>query len=214
MFLNEEISKNFYEIQKILKPDISIEIGAYDADFSKMMLNVAKECYAFEANPYVYDKFKDSLTNIKYINKIVSDTDGSIPFYIHDKQEYWAEGSHSIKERTDNAKIKEVVMVESICLDNYFSEIKNNCCLWIDCEGATEQVLLGSKNIINKVDSIFIEVDLIPQWHKIWLLSDVLKFLSDFEFTMVKMEKFWEGQANCIFVKERLVHKLGLTKQK
>ena len=73
MFTDNELLNSYIKIQEKNKPDISVEIGAFDADFSKSMIGICNNIYAFEASPFVYRKFKDDMHGINYINKAVSD---------------------------------------------------------------------------------------------------------------------------------------------
>jgi FkbM family methyltransferase len=207
MFLDETISKQFFEIQQILLPELSIEVGAYDAEFSKMMKTIVNRPIAFEANPIVYEKFKNELDDINYINSAISNKEEPLSFYILDKDEaWWSDGASSIKKRNDNLNISETVIVNSTSLDAYFIEKNKKTCLWIDCEGANEQVLTGAKELLNTVDSIFIEVELIDQWKDSWQMKNVEEYLEQFDFILLKSDKFWYGQANCIFIKRNLLN--------
>jgi FkbM family methyltransferase len=207
MFLDEKISKQFFEIQKILLPELSIEVGAYDAEFSQMMTSIVDKPIAFEGNPRVYEKFKNKLNDIDYIHSAVSNKNESLSFYVQDRNEFWADGANSIKERIDTPDIKvETLNVPAISLDKYFTKNNKKTCLWIDCEGANEEVLTGAEELLKNVDSIFIEVELYEQWKDCWQIKDVEEYLKKFDFILLKFDKFWYGQANCIFIKKNLLN--------
>ena len=76
---HEELVEYFINIQKIIKPDVSVEVGAHAAEFSRSMSNIIKDVWAFEASPYVYNSV-GKIENVNYINKAVSDKDGVIKF--------------------------------------------------------------------------------------------------------------------------------------
>ena len=189
-------------VQRILEPDISVEVGAYDADFScAIVKDSAIEAYAFEASPYVYEKFRDQLSHINYLNLAVSDIEGTCEFEIQAKLDPRLVGNNSIRKRNQMKKYK-YIEVPSTTLDVFFeNELNKNFALWIDCEGASEQVLKGSERLLDSTSSIYIETETKMYWQDSWLESDVEKFLTQKNFKMVSKTYEDEGQNNCIFVK-------------
>lgn len=201
MFTDKEMLRIYLEMQKILKPTLSIEVGAFDADYSKEMSKTGIECFAFEASPFVYKKFKDQMGDITYINKAVSDKNGVVKFESTNHQNPSVVGYNGIKNR----KAKEsysYIDIESVTLNSYFKDReKDKVSLWIDCEGANQEVLMGSTNILPSVESILIETEDIELWDKQWLHDDVVKFLRTFGFEIVHEKKAYDHQRNVIFAK-------------
>lgn len=196
-------------MQKVLFPDISIEVGAFDADYSFGVIGMVEKIYAFEASPFVFNRFKDYLKNINYVNLAVSDKSGFVDFEIQKEFNPAKVGNNSIKKRNE-IKEYDYISVECISIDEYFSDIDfNAAALWIDCEGANKEVLQGSINTIKKAKSIFIEVEGTNHWKDIWLHKDVLDFLLPLGFKMVEYQTFEPLQANCIFVKEKYIDQIS-----
>ena len=197
--LSFDLSNKFIDLQETLKPSIYIEVGAFDAEFSKIILSKYPDAkiWAFEANPYVYEK-NYPIDNINYINKAVSDTLGFIQFELQKDTEK-AAVNNSIMKRNE-VKEYEYISVESLTLNSLFSEF-NNICLWIDCEGANREVLMGASNILSKVSSIFIEVEKTEYWKDQWLDNDVKKYLAKFGFVLFDSDTQYQDQYNCIFIK-------------
>lgn len=198
--LSVDLSNKFIEMQKEINPDIYIEVGAHDAEFSKVIAetSTSSPIWAFEASPYVFDKY-NPIDGVNYINKAISDKTGSIDFEIQSDVEL-AAVNNSIKKRNQE-KSYNYISVESVTLDSLFKEFKN-ICLWIDCEGANREVLLGASEILPNVSSIFIEVEEVEFWKDQWLDADVVSYLESFGFEMIARDSQYNNQYNCIFVKK------------
>lgn len=203
MFTDTPSLEAFVNIQSQLNPTMSIEVGAYDADFSKAVISTIGNCYAFEASRHVYDKFKSDMGDIKYINKAVSNHDGVIQFNIDTSKNPSEIGHNSIKLTTDLVPRETTSeKIECISLDSYFGDLKDqNICMWIDAEGANREVLLGAENTLKMVSSIYIEVEHAELWHMTWLKDDVVKYLNDQGFILFREDENYQFQSNCIFIR-------------
>jgi FkbM family methyltransferase len=214
MLVDKEITDFFISIQDILKPDISIEVGAFEAYFSNEMIKRVKSSFAFEASPYVHNEFKNKVSkDIQYLNVAVSDKSGKEDFEIQTNHDYII-GNNSIKKRNDNSK-KLYVEVDSVSLNDFFKDSKFlKACLWIDCEGASKEVLTGASNILNKVQSIFIEAEKFAYWNDQWLSNDIEKFLKDYNFIVISRHDQYEKQENIVFINNKIVNKDDIDKIK
>lgn len=206
MFTNTNFAKIFYKHQRNKKPKSTIEIGAYDADFSVEMRKFVdlKNIWAIEANPAVHEKFKETLSDINYVNLAISDKDGYIDLNIinapQDREDWWV-GASSILDRNDNMGTKSV-KVKSMSLDSFVknNNIKGPISLWIDAEGANREILTGSTETLKNVISIYIEVELITIWENQWLKEDVVSFLSKHGFIL--LEESVGLQKDIIFIRK------------
>lgn len=199
MFSDPEMLNLYIEMQKEIKPTLSIEVGAFDADYSKRMSNLGVECYAFEASPFVYSRFKNDMGDIKYINKAVSDQTGTIQFEMITEQDPRQIGHNSIKNR--NAQTSYTYMdIEAVTLNSFFRDRRGaRISLWIDCEGANREVLTGASGILPSVESILIETEDYPFWKDQWLHDDVVKYLSTYGFEIVHQKPALVHQRDVIF---------------
>lgn len=187
----------FIDIQKVMLPNVAIEVGAYDADFSRAMVGIAKEVYAFEASPYVYNKFKN-IDGVDYQNLAISNISGEIEFELQ-VDEHKLTANNSIMKRNNNTN-KEYIPVPAKTLNELFQE-KKNIALWIDCEGANEQVLTGASLVLPNVQSIFIEVETVKFWKNQWVEQDVRDYLLDFGFRLSRSEPQYTNQYNQIYIR-------------
>ena len=197
------------DIQKVLHPDISVEVGAHDADFSKEMLPFDLEVFAFEASPYVYNRFKNEMSGIEYINKAVSDSNKLIKFEIQPDPDPSIVGNNSIKNRNE-IKDYSYIDVESVSIDEYFKDkLFYNGALWIDAEGASREVLLGAKNTIKNFSSIYIELELQDFWLDSWKRDDALKYLESNGFYLFHEAPCYGGQVDAIFIRNDYKEKIN-----
>ena len=201
MFSDDKALEYFISIQDQLQPTMAIEVGAHDADFAKMVVKRNIPVFAFEASPYVYEKHKDGMDKIQYINKAVTDYDGSIVFNFNgDNLPKSNVGNHSIKHRNLYEE-SENIIVPCTSLNSYFKDMGDeSIALWIDCEGANREVLKGSSEILPKVSSIFIEVEHKQIWIDSWIREDVIKYLESFGFSLIWENQAYTDQTNCIFI--------------
>ena len=199
---NGLLYQDFFELQKDLNPDFAIEVGAHAAEFSlAMSADFGISAIAFEANPPVFDIYKEQCNNelVKYVNNAITNYDGIIKININSDQ---LAGNNSIKIR-QNAEIQRTYDVYCYKLDTYLKDIQfNNAALWIDVEGANMEVLSGAVETLSRCKSIFIETEDVAFWEDQWLTQDVESFLASQGFTKVADEEIYTNQRNIIFVKE------------
>jgi FkbM family methyltransferase len=201
MIANKDILSLFIKIQDIISPDISIEVGAHDGDFSKTMVSSGIDVFAFEASPYVYDRFKNEMTGINYINKAVSDKDGVIKFEMQANLDPSLIGNNSIKNRNE---IKDYfyIEVDSVSILNYFKDSNfSKGAIWIDAEGASGEVLIGAGNRIKDFASIYIELETQDFWIDGWQKDKVVEYLESKGFYLLHESPCYVNQVDAIFIK-------------
>ena len=90
-----------------------------------------------------------------------------------------------IKFEKDN---EEIITINT--LDSY--KIHNANILCIDVQGYELKVLNGSKNLLNKIDALLVEVNRKEMYEGCPHISEIDKFLSDFNLVRV-VTKWWNG---------------------
>lgn len=213
------LSSLFLDIQQILNPNISIEVGAHSAEFSQQIISRHPQItsWAFEANKNVYDLYCSNVRShgIKYLNIAVSDDFGMREFKVstfhNDEKIDPTVGYNSLYEKLESGWEYLTESVESVSLDGFFIEnqavaINDRVCLWIDVEGASREVLLGAKDILSITQSIFIEVEHKTHWVNQWLFSDVDTFLYSSGFIAIARDNEYGsiGQNNVIYIKRNI----------
>lgn len=215
------LAQNYYQLQKILKSNCFFEIGAFEADFSRMMKNLFPDSkvYAFEASPYCYDNYKDLNSSIEYLNLAISDKEGEIYFSLQDKnisdqsEIEKVRGNNSILDRNDDTISYKKINVKSTTFDSFIEKeslTTSSFSLWVDVEGANKNVLKGSEKYLKNVQSILIEVEDYEYWKDQWLSKDVDQFLQNFGFFPIARDFEDNNQYNIVYINQLLLGDVNL----
>ena len=202
----------FFRICRELNPSLFIEAGAKNATTSIRARRYVSDCriVAFEANPLNYRRFAPSpalaTSRVEYVHNALSDRAGRIEFLTTARDgEPVADGQGSILKRKsgeDGVAFK----VEAVRLDKFFSARSySSCCMWVDVEGVTREVLSGSSGLMKSVCAVFIEVEDRTVWDGQWLSRDVMTFMLKHELIPVARDFQSRHQYNVIFIKRALL---------
>lgn len=208
----------FKEIVSLLSPDVLLEIGARQADFSfdlsSQLPNTRFVC--FEANKHSFDTFNKrfkEIANVEYLHLAISNSNGLTKIKIPkgNNADLLIKGNASLNSRTDYdaGYIDETVM--SMTLDAFCSDIKpeKSVCAWVDVEGHFGAVYQGGLNTISRLDALFIELEEKSFWQDQLLASEIFSLLH--KSGMVAIARDSESrffQYNVIFVKQHLIDKI------
>ena len=198
-----KLRSRFYN--RVIKFDVSCfcEVGAYEASASIFVSNKLSKCeiFAFEANPYNYEKFKHLFGN--YIHKAVSDEVGLVDFYLQ-KNHAKDIGNNSLLKRqgalSDNYYNK--VQVPCDTLDNLVYNKNRRYALWIDVEGKGYEVLKKASKVLKNTDCILIEVESLKHWDNQKIDTDIINLLSDAGFKIDAYDDEYSSQYNILFIKK------------
>ncbi|WP_158913984.1 FkbM family methyltransferase [Caulobacter sp. S45] len=212
-----ELTSLFYDLQAAVTPTCFIEIGAHDARFSKDMAtrHPGTKVVAFEGNPNNHAHFASTFDyaahGVDYRHALVSDIDGVAEMML---QVRWngqpfplIKGSDSLLKRNREDVEYETREVASTRLDTAFADrgaTGGLFTLWIDVEGATQQVFAGAVDTLSNTASIFIEVEEHPYWENQWLFDDVQAHLAKAGFLALARDFEFEHQFNVVFVHRAL----------
>jgi len=203
----------FLQICIALEPDLSVEIGAHEADFSialkKAVPNIIAKAY--EANPYVFKKYMempgDRLQNIDYAHCAICEKTGVIDLHIPRK---WSKGDiqkenliSSVRPRNDQQFDYEVLSVPALTIVDALKDIVfNNAVAWIDVEGGQKNVLEGADSFLSKASAIYVEVESKQVWDGQSVDDDIARLLKEYQFVPVLRDNLALFQYNEIYVKE------------
>lgn len=210
----------FYELQKIVQPDCFLEIGAFEASFSRAMKAMfpSSNVWAFEANPYNYEYYKNLNERINYLNLAVSELNGTLSFYLQDKnlsdgsEIEKIRGNNSILNRNDDTLSYKEVEIHSVTLDSFIESenITNKFfSLWIDVEGANKNIFGGLNKYLNNCFSFLIEVEEIEYWKNQWLREDLVNFLKKNNFIPILRDFDDNNQYNVVFINKKILENLN-----
>ncbi len=192
------------------KPLIIFDIGSCEGEdsikYSRLFPN--SRIYSFEALPENQKKIKSNIkkysaTNINLFSIALSDKQGFSDFHIssgqppHDKNNpYWDYGnkSSSLLEPDDEyrkhkwLKFNETIKVQTDTVENICKQnnIKGIDFIHMDVQGAELKVLKGTKNIINSIKVIWLEVEKISLYKNQPLSVDVENFFNANNFIKIK----------------------------
>lgn len=157
----------FNRTLKNLKPGgIAIDCGANVGDITTRLAKAGLQVYAFEPNPYAFEKLKartTGLPGVRCINKGVWDKNTRTQLYFHREaeknEEFWSFAS-SIFSTKGNVDPAHSVMVEMVDLTEFIEHLSQPVALLkIDIEGAECEVLekFLERNLQEKVGLTLVE---------------------------------------------------------
>jgi FkbM family methyltransferase len=208
----------FFDLQRIIKPQLFIEAGAHKADVSLEMRQClpTARIVAFEANPNVYNRCRTRVGGqIEYLNLALTDEPGVVTFNVPTSV-----GGKPLSHMTTRSSLGilkgdatyDRVEVNATSLDSFFPPPVPPCSLWIDVEGGAGQVLRGSRNVLSVARSLLIEVENVTIWDNQWLEVDVIKFLTMYGLTPCARDFERTRQHNVLFLRDIAAHQETLEK--
>jgi FkbM family methyltransferase len=213
---NDEFRDLFRDLLMSIDVEFFMEIGAHEAAFSSDLVNLmpGKDFMAYEANPFVFEKYKNSLSSsIKYVNSAVGGDRSKKTLYIPRSvptkngplKLMPSNSTSSLHSRSAvNVEYDEVIVdcttIDSIIEDNGYT---TSGALWIDVEGAVGDVLFGAHRALqNNIAMIFVEVEEKSAWSSQWLASDVTEYLATKKFVPAVRDLETDWQYNQIYIHE------------
>lgn len=131
------------------KKGITVDIGAACGQYTFLLAQHSKLCYAFEPREKQAKELvflaSHSRTNIKVEQYALSDKEGECEFYITEG----AEGLSSLEPTTENSNYtQKKTIVRRKKLDDY--RLENVSFIKIDVEGHEQSVIIGASETINR----------------------------------------------------------------
>ncbi len=158
--------KFFIKILQSNSNSVCIDCGANIGKYSIMMARRGAKVYAFEPNPWAFEKLLENTKlypNIISLNKAISTSESRLKLFLHekhDKEPYKNSTGSSLEESKINIDKLNFVEIEAISLSNFIDKnIKKVSILKIDIEGHETKVIpdLINKKIYKKIESCFVE---------------------------------------------------------
>ena len=168
--------------------DIGAHIGYYTLQFANLVGPTGK-VYAFEPEPKNFELLKKNVQinkhdNVVLIQKIVSDKDGIVEFFI---SKFDSIGNKLFKSNEAGSSIK----IESTTLDEYFKDLKKKIdFIKMDIQGGEGKAILGMKNLLKENKNLKI----IQEWWPDGLKQnhtnpeDHLKFLQHIGYKIYEID--------------------------
>ena len=216
--VSRRVEQTFLELCRDLTPTLSLEIGAHQADFSQWIKREVPEarCVAFEANPYVHEKYEPRLagTGVEYLHLAISETNGTVELGIPRQFHNEEKGRRFKKDKTNRmaslsshryAEEVDKVSVASTPLDDFVSIGDDDVLVaWVDVEGASGPVLSSGAKVLSRASLVYIEVENEPVWDGQWLDVDVARFFAGCGLVPVLRDVQRPHQYNVVFASAEL----------
>ena len=214
---NQLLMALFGDIVISLGPNVYIEIGAREADFSFSMSEVLPNtkfiCY--EANKHSFNVFFhrfEGKRNVAYLNVAISDSIGLTTIKIPrgNRPEILTKGNASLLDRRGYSKGYTEEAVHCTTLDESCLGIgaDSTVCGWIDVEGHFRAVHKGGAVTFSRLDALFVEVEDHEFWEGQALTSEVCSMLQNSGMVAVARDRESDLQYNMIFVKDSLTDRM------
>jgi FkbM family methyltransferase len=213
---NQLLVTLYKEIIILLHPNVFLEIGAREADFSFLMSHVLSntEFICYEANKHSFDAFSGRFkfrSNVKYLNIAVSNSSGSVTVKIPNgnRPEVLTKGHTSLLHRTNYSKgyVEEIVNCTTLDESCLSISADSSICAWIDVEGHFRAVHSGGPATFARLDALFVEVEDYSFWEGQALTPEVCSTLRGCGMIPIARDRESDLQYNVIFIKENLAHK-------
>lgn len=205
----------YLQLLEPLQIDITVEIGAHEASFSRQAkaLLPALQARAYEANPNVYSHFllagAMSQAGVEYRHLAIGNADGEADFYIYERIKGEKEPDdgrrHSCLKRIDSQGASYLTLrvpaarLDSLCRTD---DPQSRYALWIDAEGMGMPVLAGAQAMLGRVSAIYIEVESAAKFAGQALDKEITAFLLERGFMPLARDFQFPRQYNLIFVQK------------
>lgn len=211
--VGERVESAFRDLCVDLAPTLSLEVGAHEAGFSRWMRSASPDtrCLAFEANPFVHEKYAADLSDagVEYLHLAISDVNGTVDLGIPRRLHNTRKDRRFRKGRANRmaslahhryAKKTQTVQVPSVPLDDFVSVGEDDVVVaWIDVEGASGPVLSSGQKVLAQASLVYIEVESEQVWDGQWLDVDVARFLGDCDLVPLLRDIQRKHQYNVLF---------------
>lgn len=202
----------FLELQTVLQPQVTLEIGALFAQFSQEMSRRGIEAHAFEANPHTHGAFVRRLARrapaLQYHHLAISDADGEATFQIRR-----AASGRPMRRATNNSLLTrggaeteyEAVTVPASRLDSFLARhglAEKSFSAWIDVEGALGKVTSGFGSALKSCLSLIVEVEEKRFWQDQMLVQDVMAYMDGQGMMPVARDFEYRHQYNLVYVRK------------
>ena len=214
----------FVDLVGLLQPDISVEVGAHEADYSlavKTRLPDAR-VLAFEANPAVHAahaaRIAESGLDVDYLHMAICERTGSavlnIPVARNATQFDVAGRISSLDVRGGSDWQYEKVEVPANRLDDALAQENfERGVAWVDAEGAQGAILKGGAKFFSSALAVYIEVETKRIWSSQFLVDDITSMLGMHGLRPMLRDNLAQHQYNQVFIRpeaEYLDHVLAL----
>jgi FkbM family methyltransferase len=211
-----DLARTFLRVARLVEPDVSVEVGAKDARFSRRIVEAVPGCeaIAFEANPHTYRRFTDEVgaSGVSYTQTAIADRVGRITFHVRRRADgrARADGQGSLLLRGNSSVETEPISVAATTLDRALADRPGRLVLWIDAEGATGLILAGGSDTLARAAAVLLEVEDRELWRGQATRASVVSELRRHDLHPVARDRQSRLQYNVVFLAGDLVDDPGV----
>lgn len=210
--VEQRVLEFFRRLCHRVQPAFALEIGAHEASFSQWATRelVGVRSLAFEANPYVHEKFRKRVqgAGVDYRNVAVAPISGEVELHlpvelgnrVRPLTSRMASLGHHVREvESKTVSVPAVRLDEEQALSG-----EGRIVAWIDVEGANEAVLCSGPEVLRRVDVLYLEVEDEVTWEGQWLDTHTAAHLRRHGLLPVARDTRRPSQYNVVFVRAEL----------
>lgn len=163
---NKKLTSEELDISSINESSICLDCGANVGVVTSKFAEAGATVYAFEPNPYAFEKLKSRFegnSKIHCINKGVWDKETVFPLYLHEHSDEdelkWSTGS-SMLDFKSNIKREKFVEIQTVDLSKFIDSLGQRITLLkMDVEGVEVEIVnsLIDTGVIHRVDQVYVE---------------------------------------------------------
>lgn len=206
--LQRRVRTAFRTIARQTHPTLTLEIGAFEAGFSRWVRRElpGARAVAFEANPLVWAHHRDEVTalGVEYLNLAIGPENGPVTLNVpRDFDGRARDPVNRMASLGSNLRSEEQVAVEvpGVRLDDAVPlATDDRLVAWIDVEGALGAVLPASSATLGRAAAVYVEVEAEPMWDGQWLDRDVLEWFDGIGLVPLLRDRQRREQYNVLLV--------------
>ena len=209
---NQTLVRLFENITILQQPDLILEFGAREAEFSKKMSEKLPDTRikCFEANPFSFQEYSkpfESMPNVEYQNIAIGDSNKIVQIQIPGTDSNLTKGSASLVKRLNHPDQYHTEPVQQYTLDHLLkTDPATSIIAWIDVEGYLKPVIEGATSILNRITALFVEVESRPFWHNQITDIQVYDQLSKYDLIPIAADRESPEQYNVIYAKQSILN--------
>lgn len=209
--LQRRVRTAFRTLTRAAEPTITLEIGAFEAGFSRWVRRElpGARAVAFEANPMVWAHHRDEVSalGVEYLNLAIGPENGPVTLNVpRDFDGRARDPVNRMASLGSNLRSDEQVAVEvpGVRLDDAVPlTADDRLVAWIDVEGALGAVLPGSAETLRRAAAVYVEVEAEAMWDGQWLDRDVLDWFEGIGMAPLLRDRQRREQYNVLLVPQR-----------
>ncbi|MDH5546807.1 MAG: FkbM family methyltransferase [Gammaproteobacteria bacterium] len=180
--------------------DVVFDVGANRGFYAREMrtaIGYSGKIVSFEPLSGTFSQLQKTSSNDKNwiaVNCALGDKAGKVEINVSDNT-YSSSLLPMMKNHLDSAPYSKYVRTETVevkTIDDIFDDYcssENNIYLKIDSQGYEEKILKGAKNRLSLIDTVQLEMSLVPLYEGELLFGELHKLLTEKGYTLVSFEE-------------------------